>query len=295
MKSIKHLFVILVVAFLFESCSPPDKNFAGSEYMPDMGHSVAYEANIFNYYYYNTWDSMSTFRLKDLSMVRMPVEGTVPRGYAGIYFAGDMSAEQSMGKVLRGEDRVNSIAVPVNGHVPYYYDNNEDERARATAEIIDNPFPIVDADMARGKELYTINCAICHGDKGDGNGYLVSEENPNSKYPVVPANFLLDEFVASSNGRYYHSIMYGKNVMGSYKDKLSYEERWQVIHYIRSLQAKDKGLVYSEAENTLNPAFGIPGSQIVKPEGPAEEHVTEAMEAGEAAHDNEHHSSDSHH
>ena len=40
--------------------------------------------------------------------------------------------------------------------------------------------------------------------------------------------------------------MYGKNVMGSYKDKISYEERWQVIHYIRSLQAKDKKLEYSE-------------------------------------------------
>ena len=56
--------------------------------------------------------------------------------------------------------------------------------------------------------------------------------------------------------------MYGKNVMGSYKDKISYEERWQVIHYIRSLQAKDKKLEYSEQANTLNPAFGVPGSQV---------------------------------
>ena len=31
--------------------------------------------------------------------------------------------------------------------------------------------------------------------------------------------------------------MYGKNVMGGYSDKLSYEERWQVIHYIHSLIA----------------------------------------------------------
>jgi hypothetical protein len=46
--------------------------------------------------------------------------------------------------------------------------------------------------------------------------------------------------------------MYGKNAMGAYKDKISYEERWQVIHYIRSLQAKALKLAYNEFENTLN-------------------------------------------
>ena len=76
-----------------------------------------------------------------------------------------------------------------------------------------------------------------------------------------PANFLLDEFVAATNGRYYFSIMYGKNVMGAYADKLSYEERWQVIHHIRSLQAKEKKLQYSAVANSLNPTFGIPESQ----------------------------------
>jgi hypothetical protein len=63
---------------------------------------------------------------------------------------------------------------------------------------------------------------------------------------------MTDEFVAASNGRYYHGIIYGKNLMSGYSDKLSYEERWQVIHYIRSLQAESKKLVYSEKANTLN-------------------------------------------
>jgi hypothetical protein len=46
--------------------------------------------------------------------------------------------------------------------------------------------------------------------------------------------------------------MYGKNLMGSYKDKISYEERWNVIHYIRSLQAKELKLEYNQEINTLN-------------------------------------------
>jgi hypothetical protein len=55
--------------------------------------------------------------------------------------------------------------------------------------------------------------------------------------------------------------MYGKNVMGAYKDKLSYKERWDVIHYIRTLQASEKDLVYSSEENTLN-SYGVPVSKI---------------------------------
>ncbi|MCO6489352.1 MAG: cytochrome c [Phaeodactylibacter sp.] len=263
MKNWKHIFLAIAAAIILYSCSPADKNFPGSEYMPDMGHSIAQEANAFNYYHYNTWDSASTIRLKELAYPGLPVEGTVPRGYAGVYFAADKgeAARDVVGR-LRGSGDINTIAVPVNGHVPYYYSDTEEERIRATNEIIANPFPITAAGLERGKELYTIFCGICHGEKGDGLGYLVSDANPNVKYPAAPANFLLDAFVESSNGRYYHSIMYGRNVMGSYKDKISYEERWQVIHYIRSLQAKDKKLEYSEQANTLNPAFGVPGSQV---------------------------------
>ena len=58
--------------------------------------------------------------------------------------------------------------------------------------------------------------------------------------------------ISAGNGRYYFAIMYGRNMMGSYADKLSFEERWQVIHYIRSLQAKSKNLEYNEKSNTLS-------------------------------------------
>jgi hypothetical protein len=49
---------------------------------------------------------------------------------------------------------------------------------------------------------------------------------------------LNEEFLAATDGRYYHAIMHGKNVMGAYKDKVSFKERWMIIHYIRSLQHK---------------------------------------------------------
>ena len=147
-----------------------------------------------------------------------------------------------------------------NGSVPYYFPDTEDGRTLATEQLLYNPFPITKEGMAKGQELYNYYCGICHGEKGDGLGYLVRENG--GKYPAQPANFLLDEFVNSSNGRYYHSIMYGKNVMGAYADKLSYEERWQVIHYIRSLQAKEKKVAYSFEANELDPRYGVPVSKM---------------------------------
>ncbi len=261
MKHLKNILVVVAAVVILYSCSPAGGNSTGHEYMPDMAHSIAYESNVYTYYYLNTWDEESTFKLKDLSNPRLPVKGTIPRGYTA-YQASDAAGYEGVHNMLRGGDRLNAIAIPINGHVPYHYGDNEDERTRASNEIVANPFPITEAGLAKGKELYDVHCGICHGAKGDGLGYLVSDDNPNVKYPAAPANFLQDTFYNSNNGRYYHSIMYGKNVMGAYKDKLNYEERWQVIHYIRKLQADELDVEYSPKVNTYNPAYGMPVAQV---------------------------------
>ncbi len=242
-RNLYSAFIIVMLLVLVQACAPADGNKTGHEFMPDMVHSVAYEANVNSYYYYNTWGSEEEY-LK-YAMPRQPVEGTIPRGLAGNP-AGARASQYS-----------NDISVPANGSVPYYYGDNDAERARATREIIANPYPISAAGLAKGKELYDIYCGICHGPKGGGAGYLVRDADPAKGitagvYPVQPAILTNDTFSLASNGRLYHAIMYGKNLMGSYADKLSYAERWEVIHYIRSLQAKERGLSYDENVNTLN-------------------------------------------
>ncbi len=295
MKDLRKWLIIAVAALVLSACSPADENHTGHEYMPDMAHSLAYDANVYSNYYYNSWNDESTIKRKDLSNLHNPVQGTIPRGYAGVYFASNVTAQNAMMEHMNGQTKINEIAVPMNGSVPFYYENTEEERLRATAEIIDNPFPITEEGISRGKDLYMINCAICHGSKGDGLGYIVNDdENKNVKYPAQPANFLTDDFIAASNGRYYFSIMYGKNVMGPYADKLSYEERWQVIHYIRTLQAKEKKLSYNEEVNTLNPSFGTPLSQFTTiaqnvrdEEAMAGEGAAEGQDGGEQHSDSE--------
>jgi mono/diheme cytochrome c family protein len=288
MKYFKNfLFGLVLFAFICStnSCQQAGGNKTGSEFIPDMAHSVAYEANVYNYYSLNTFDSASVKSLRELSQPGKPVAGTMPRGYAsaattGQTFASPADAVEFTKEKMKLED----IPMTPNGHVPYYFPDSDSGRAAATAELIYNPFPITKAGIAQGQELYTLFCAICHGDKGDGLGYLFNpDENPNAKYPVAPKSFIIDEMVDASNGRYYHSIMYGINMMGNYADKLSYEERWQVIHYIRSLQAKEKKLKYSETENTLNPDFGVPGSPAADAAAPTEPAATDTAEPAEDA------------
>lgn len=263
MKDLRILVLSLTLAAFLAACTPDD-NFTGSEYMPDMAHSLAMEANTYNYYYYNTWDDESTVELSKLVYPRTVPAGTVPRGYAGAYLTGAQAPKsQDDVDLMRGSmvdaNHMNAISVPTSGHVPYYYDDSAEGRLAAIAELTDNPFPITDEGMERAKFLYETFCGICHGNAGNGLGYLYNEdENKNAKYPLAPAVLINDEFKAASNGRFYHAIMYGYNAMGAYKDKLSYEERWQVIHYIRGLQAKDAGAEYNQASNTLNPQHGTP-------------------------------------
>jgi Cytochrome C oxidase, cbb3-type, subunit III len=260
MKSnILKVTFIIALGVLFNACSPAGGENPGHEYMPDMAHSIAYEPNVYNEYSTHTYDKESVKSLKELTTPRKPVEGTVARGYAGVVNSKAEGINDV--KCLVGNNSKNGIYTPANGNVPYYYANNDAERLRATKEINGNPFPITKAGLAKGKELYTIYCGICHGEKGGGNGYLVRDDG--GKYPAQPANFQQDTFYNASNGRFYHAIMYGKNVMGGYTDKLSFEERWQVIHYIRSMQAAEKKLEYTDVLNSYNKNFGTPVSQLL--------------------------------
>ncbi len=247
------LYGVVLTTSGFMACAPASGNRTGHEYMPDMAHSIAVEANVYNDYSLHTWDKQSVKPLTETSRPRNPVTGTIARGYTAVGGVNDESGMKM--RELMGQGR--GIYTPVNGSVPYYYADTEEERARANKDMVMNPFPITKAGLAKGKELYLIYCGICHGEKGAGNGYLVRD---GGKYPAQPANLMQDTFLNSNNGRIYHAIMYGKNVMGSYADKLSYEERWQVIHFIRSLEAETKSMDYNENSNTFMPAAAMPDS-----------------------------------
>ncbi|MEM6963125.1 MAG: cytochrome c [Bacteroidota bacterium] len=283
MKLKKSIFILIVAVVIFASSCSTTAEHPGKEYMPDMGHSIAYESNVYTDYYYNTWEKASVEKgsgktLLELSSPRKPIKGTIARGYAG--------------RANPTSDKIGTIHP--NGHVPFHYEDTEADRAKASAEMINNPYPITEAALDNGKAMYNIFCATCHGEKANGNGYLVRDDG--GKYPAQPANLINEEFTEASNGRFYFALIYGKNVMGGYSDKISYEERWNVIHYIRSLQAKEYGKRYDPKINTLSPNTAIPGetkpvvAQVVE-----EEKMEENTGDDDHSHEGDHSGDDHNH
>ncbi|WP_116789606.1 c-type cytochrome [Flavobacterium psychrotrophum] len=115
------------------------------------------------------------------------------------------------------------------GFTPYEYPNTEEGYNAAKAGLV-SPLAAAEVDEAKGKELFTIYCAICHGDKGDGKGNLAKRE----KFAGVP-NYKDRDI---NEGSVFHVETYGRNMMGSHANQLSQKERWQVAHYVMKLKSE---------------------------------------------------------
>lgn len=101
-----------------------------------------------------------------------------------------------------------------------------------------------ESDLDRGKMLYQQACAVCHGDKGDGQGSIVKSK----AYSGVPT---FDEREISV-GSVYHVIMYGRNAMGSYAPQLNQVDRWRVAEYVMSLKGVDTSATETTTADTEN-------------------------------------------
>lgn len=116
------------------------------------------------------------------------------------------------------------------GFTPFDIENTNEGYELAKATLV-NPLDSISYNPEKAKILYDINCAICHGTKGDGQGNLVKRE----KILGIP-NYA-DAGRAITEGSVYHTIYYGKNTMGSYANQLNEEQRWQVVEYVMQLKA----------------------------------------------------------
>ena len=133
-------------------------------------------------------------------------------------------------------------ALPVAGTIArgdtltvYPYKN--DSAGYVNSKTFTNPMPALTAlQFKEATRLYLIYCGICHGEKLDGNGPLW--KGGDGPFPSAPRNFLTDPVVVNmAEGTMFHSVTYGKNMMGSYASQLSTEQRWMIIHYIKEKQA----------------------------------------------------------
>jgi len=178
----KAFFLVLLSMILF-GCNR-DRNNPGWDYFPDMFYSTAYESFTKNP------------NFKDGMTMRVPVAGTVPRGFS-----------------------------------PFNYTIDPESRIMAGNELV-NPFISTPETLDRGKSVYTTFCLGCHGLTGQGDGHLYS----SGLYPLRPRSLVNDNAIKLRDGEIFHSITLGFGSMGAHDSQIRSEDRWMLVLYIRQLQ-----------------------------------------------------------
>jgi mono/diheme cytochrome c family protein len=121
------------------------------------------------------------------------------------------------------------------GFIPYAYTGIDEPQ-----EYLSNPILPSIENLKLGKKKYLTFCSPCHGNFGDGDSRLKGQfPNPPSLHSQRIRNF--------EDGRFYHVMTNGKNIMPSYAAQISREERWAIVNYIRVL-LKAKNATASELE-----------------------------------------------
>jgi mono/diheme cytochrome c family protein len=103
------------------------------------------------------------------------------------------------------------------------------ERAKAQAASA-NPYPVTMALLRRGQERFNIYCAPCHSPLGDGDGMVARRGFPH------PPSYHLDRLRQAPDRHFYDVMTNGYGIMRSYADRVSPEDRWAIVAYIRALQ-----------------------------------------------------------
>ena len=204
----------VVVALGLGSCIQ-DPNSPGLEYMPDMYRSPAVEAYV-DYGmdpYHFTIDSAVAQRNTPSAMT--PVPGTISYSKMDLAFS-----------------------------MPYPYPNTNAGYEDAGV-MLTSPLPTTQANIERGQEIYEIMCIHCHGEKGEGNGAI----SRNGKIKGIPS--YSGKLKDLSEGKMYHSIQWGKGLMGSHASQINQKERWQVIQYVQVLQNGGEMPPFDENGNVM--------------------------------------------
>lgn len=93
---------------------------------------------------------------------------------------------------------------------------------------IRSPTPATAASLANGHKYFAINCAVCHGDRGMGDG-------PATRYGMPGINLTMDLTKSRTDGYIYGMIRNGRGAMPTY-NRIEEMDRWDVVNYVRALQ-----------------------------------------------------------
>ncbi len=246
-KIIANLSAVAVTGMILFSCST-DKDSAGLEYMPDMYRSPAIEP----YVDYGEVRGHINENMKNTASALTPPKHTIP-------FYG--TNEEDVLMMLPYNRKPSAAFASTHGLFGYdFATNTEPDYEYNQAANDKNPYLLTasnsDAIFKKGKELFAANCMHCHGEKGDGNGPMVT----SGAYAGVP-NYADKKTLG--DGQIFYSIYYGRNAMGGHASILNKKEIWTLVHYVRKFQDSAYG-TFSADGASINVASSD-SVKVVKP------------------------------
>jgi mono/diheme cytochrome c family protein len=214
MKFIKSLFIGLAAAALLTACGASGDD-QGTEYAPNMYHSVAYEPYT---------------QITDPDAGRWLTSIEYPSGHAEFYNSNDLNP-------FRMNMRMPAPNTVSRNQMPYRIAKD----SLTAADKLVSPLDTANAKaiLAEGKVLYEVYCDHCHGAKGEGDGKVAVgvtlDGVERSAYAGV-ANLKGDAYKNLSEGHIFHVITMGKGLMMPHGSQISPDERWKIARYVKSLQ-----------------------------------------------------------
>ncbi len=146
------------------------------------------------------------------------------------------------------------------GFEPYPFGIAERDKAAG----LENPLPVSRRMLETGRKYYNIHCMICHGVTGSGDGQttLVHQEAGMPVPPPLYSQSIREEW---TDGELFHVISMGQGQMPGYRDRISREHRWAIVHYTRAL-----GLAADPTEEDLEAVerLGWDAPEMDRPERP---------------------------
>ena len=200
------LFICLGIVIIMAGCGA-EGNDPGTEYAPNMYHSVPYDP------------------LKQITEEAAGSWVDSKEDNRGEYFNSNPYNEHNMN--MR-EPVANTVSRNDENVLPYRIPADSLDLA---ARVLMNPLDSTEQILQDGQVLYSRFCLPCHGGAGAGDGAV------GQAYKGVPA-FNAGRVATLPAGHVFHVITYGRGRMSGYGTQLNVNERWKVVRYVQTLQSQ---------------------------------------------------------
>jgi mono/diheme cytochrome c family protein len=156
-------------------------------------------------------------------------------------------------------------SVPIYGTVApgFAYGREATIAAINSMSGLSNPVPADDRSLKNGHMQFSINCAVCHGDRGAGDG-------PVTKFGFPPQPIGAGSKAAGelSDGYIFGIIRNGRGLMPPY-NRIEESDRWDLINYLRALQSGAANVPAGPVGRPGETGDKVPGASLTAPTRPA--------------------------